>query len=129
MSLALCIAEGARTVVIAATAFTLSWTHTVELVAWEEDWLVTADGLEIVEARVKGSGAGMEPPEGAVLRDGWWHYAPGLPPQPRIALAPSGTARSTWWLCAGGACRDIGVGGSDAVELAACEATREDLEK
>ena len=129
MSLALCIAEGGRTVVVAATAFTLSWTHTVERVAWEEDWLVTADGLKIVEARVKGSGAGMEPPSGAVLRDGWWHYAPGLPPQSRIALASSGVAGSIWRLCAGTSCREIGVSGGDAVELAACATPREDLEK
>ena len=47
-------------------------------------------GLQIVEARVEGSGAGMEPGEGAVLRDGWWIYKPELPPQREIVLAASG---------------------------------------
>ena len=66
---------------LAVAAFTLSWTHSVEKTRWEEDWAITPAGLQIVEARVKGSGAGMDPADGAVLRDGWWVYAPSLPPQ------------------------------------------------
>ena len=44
----------------------------------------------VVEARIKGSGAGMEPPEGAGLEDGWWVYMPAIPPLPRLVLAASG---------------------------------------
>ena len=50
--------------------FTLAWDHSVEKVRWEEDYRVTAAGLLLGEARVRGSGAGMEPPANAVLRDG-----------------------------------------------------------
>ena len=73
-AMSLCILAAGKTTVLAVSAFTLSWTHSVEKTRWEEDWRVTPAGLEIVEARVKGSGAGMEPPEGAVLKDGWWTY-------------------------------------------------------
>ena len=72
----LCLLSAGKTTVLAASAFTLSWTHSVEKTRWEEDWRVTPAGLEIVEARVKGSGAGMEPPAGAVLRDGVWVWHP-----------------------------------------------------
>ncbi len=121
MSVAICILEAGRTTTIAATAFVLSWTHSVEHVAWEEDWRVATDGLRIVEARVKGSGAGMEPPPDAVLRDGWWRYAPDLPPLPGLVLAASGATPSTWRLCAGGSCRALGASPGAAVEISVCE--------
>jgi hypothetical protein len=35
-----------------------------------------AQGLELVQARVKGSGAGMEPPPEARLVDGWFQWQP-----------------------------------------------------
>ena len=81
-AMSLCILAAGKTTVLAVTAFTLSWTHSVEKTRWEEDWRVTPAGLEIVEASVKGSGAGMEPPEGAVLKDGWWVYRPKISAQP-----------------------------------------------
>ncbi|CAM5258220.1 hypothetical protein SSTU70S_04476 [Stutzerimonas stutzeri] len=37
-------------------AFTLAWNHTIEKIRWEEDYRVTADGLLLGEARIKGSG-------------------------------------------------------------------------
>jgi hypothetical protein len=90
--MSLCVLAGAKTTVLALSAFTLSWTHSVEKIEWQEDWRVTPAGLEIVEARVKGSGAGMEPPEDAVLRDGWWHYRPVIGPLPELVLARSDAA-------------------------------------
>ena len=66
--MSLCILAAGKTVTLAVAAFTLSWTHSVEKTRWEEDWAITPAGLQIVEARVKGSGAGMEPAEGAVLQ-------------------------------------------------------------
>ncbi|MFN6961532.1 MAG: DUF1850 domain-containing protein, partial [Rhodocyclaceae bacterium] len=66
-------------------AVTLSWTHSIEKILWEEDWRREGDRLRLVAARVRGTGAGMEPPAGAVLKDGVWHYAPALPPLPRVA--------------------------------------------
>lgn len=66
--------------------FTLAWTHTIEKIRWEEDYRVTPDGLLLGEARVKGSGAGMEIPDGAELRDGTWHYQRQLPPLQPLRL-------------------------------------------
>ena len=68
---ALCVLlDGVRTL-HAVSVFTLAWTHSVEHVRWEESWRVTGAGLGIEEARVRGSGAGMEPGDDAVF-DGHW---------------------------------------------------------
>ncbi|MEZ5450817.1 MAG: DUF1850 domain-containing protein [Thiolinea sp.] len=37
---------------------------------------MTEQGLQLLQARVKGSGAGMEPGDDAVLKDGWWVWQP-----------------------------------------------------
>ncbi|MFI0842763.1 DUF1850 domain-containing protein [Mesorhizobium sp. IMUNJ 23232] len=116
----LCLLAAGKTTVLAASAFTLSWTHSVEKTRWEEDWRVTPAGLEIVEARVKGSGAGMEPPADAVLKDGWWVYAPKLPPRDRIVLAASGATPSGWTLCTAAGCRELGAAAGSAIEISAC---------
>src|SRR5439155_12543371 len=63
--LSLCLASAGVVKILALAAFTLVWTHSIEKVDWQEDWRVTPDGLELVQARIKGSGAGMEPPPGA----------------------------------------------------------------
>jgi hypothetical protein len=105
----LCLATAALAVGLAVDAFTLSWTHSVERTEWRERWRVdeVADVLVLTEARVRGSGAGMEPPDGAVLRDGWWVYRADR----RLAtlrLAVSGATGSGWRLCTdGGGCRDL----------------------
>jgi hypothetical protein len=88
--------------------FTLAWTHSVEKVLWEEDYRVERGGFTPLEARVRGSGAGMEPPPGSVLRDGAWHYAPDRGLLPRLALSVSAYA-SDYRLCAGGRCKMLGV--------------------
>ena len=62
--------------------FTLAWTHSIEKTRWEEDYTVQWHGtpakavLIATEARIRGSGAGMEPPPEAVLQGGWWRYTP-----------------------------------------------------
>lgn len=75
---------------VPAADFTLAWTHTIEKIRWEEDYRATPDGLLLGEARVRGSGAGMEIPDGAELRDGAWHYRRQMPPlQPlRVGRTP-----------------------------------------
>jgi hypothetical protein len=103
----LCLAAGAVTVRLAVTAFTLAWTHSVERTRWEEDWRVEDGSLVLVEARVQGSGAGMEPPEGAVLAGGFWRWRPGVPPLPRLELARSG-AVPDWHFCHDGRCATLG---------------------
>ena len=74
--MSVCLIAAGKAVAFAAATFTLSWTHSVEKISWEEDWRLTPAGLQLVEARVHGSGAGMEVPDGAVLDDGAWRYRP-----------------------------------------------------
>jgi hypothetical protein len=118
--MSLCVLAGGKTVAIAVSAFTLAWTHSVEKTAWEEDWRVTPAGLELAEARIKGSGAGMEPPEGSVLKDGWWVYAPRVSPVRRLALAASGATASGWSICTGGTCTVYGEEAGADVVLTPC---------
>lgn len=119
--MSLCIATAAKTLVMAASAFTLSWTHSVEKIRWIEKWEVTPAGLEIVEGRVQGSGAGMDPPPGSVFEDGWWVYAPDLPPLPALNLASSGATVSGWQLCAAGRCETFGTEEGPPIRIAPCE--------
>jgi hypothetical protein len=105
--LSLCIAAGAKVTVLALSAFTLSWSHSVQKTRWEEDWRITPSGLEIVEARIRGSGAGMDPPEGARLEGGWWRYEPKVPPQSELVLGASAATGSGWRICGGGKCLDL----------------------
>ena len=118
--MSLCILAAGKTTVLAVSAFTLSWTHSIEKTRWEDDWRVTPAGLEIVEARVKGSGAGMEPPEESVLRHGWWTYNPEIAVRPVVKLAASGATGGGWKLCAGRSCLELGAQAGEAVELSAC---------
>jgi hypothetical protein len=74
--LSLCLASAGVVKTLSIAAFTLAWTHSIEKVDWQEDWRVTPQGLELVQARVKGSGAGMEPPPEARLVDGWFQWQP-----------------------------------------------------
>lgn len=115
--MSLCIAAGGMLLSLAVTEFELSWTHSVTHGLWWERWEVGAEGLRPVEARIEGSGAGMEPPEGAVLRDGAWHYTPDLPPQREIHLAASGMTGAGWRLCAADKCHDLGVVAAAPVRL------------
>jgi len=120
MPLALCIVVAGKTTVLAASAFTLAWTHSVEKTRWEEDWRVTPAGLELVAARVAGTGAGMEIPDGAVLEGGVWTYRPDLPPQTALRLASSGATGQGWELCAAGTCLTIGTEPGEPVEIGGC---------
>lgn len=103
----ICLSAGAKSVVVAAEFVTLVWTHSVEKTEWRESYVATPAGLQIVEARVRGSGAGMEPGEGAKLVDGFWVWRPARPPIPSIGLARSG-AVADWKLCSHHACHEPG---------------------
>lgn len=118
----LCIAATTGMLRIAALAFTLSWTHSVERIRWEEDWRIEDAGLRLVEARIRGSGAGMDPPPSARLEDGWWTYSPAVPPVAEIVLAASGATGSGWQICGGGTCVEIGADEGEPVRLSACRA-------
>lgn len=118
--MSLCVLAAGKTAVMAVSAFTLAWTHSIERTEWQEDWRVTPAGLELAQARVKGSGAGMEPPDGAVLRDGWWVYAPQALPLPRLHLAASGATASGWSICTQEGCTLVGEEPGAAVVLEPC---------
>ncbi len=106
--------------------FTLAWYHTIEHIRWEEDYRVTPDGLLLGEARIKGTGAGMEVPDGALLRDGSWHYANHVPPlQPlRVGRTPEA---GDYFLCRDGQCNALSkwlgppTASQPALELWSCE--------
>jgi len=102
----LCLATAGVVKSLAVASFMLTWTHSVEKTEWQEDWRVTPQGLEIVEARVKGSGAGMEPPPEARLVEGWFRWKPQLPMLPEVALGNSGLA-GEWRLCTDGKCQEL----------------------
>jgi hypothetical protein len=116
----LCVLAGGKVIALAITGFTLSWTHSVEKTRWEEDWRITPGGLEIIRARVKGSGAGIDPPPGSILEKGWWSFRPVLGPQAALRLAQSGATMGGWSLCADGSCMTIGAEPGDAVVITAC---------
>jgi hypothetical protein len=91
---------------LSLAAFTLAWTHSVEKVEWQEDWRVTPQGLQLTQARVKGSGAGVEPPLEARLINGWFQWQPVRMVLPEVMLANSGVA-GEWRFCSDGRCRTL----------------------
>jgi hypothetical protein len=102
----ICLVAGQVVAPLMVGAMTLAWTHSVEKIAWEEDWRATPAGLEIVEARVKGSGAGMEPPPEARLIDGFYAWKPKVPPQDEVVMRRS-DATADWRVCIAGQCRPM----------------------
>jgi hypothetical protein len=122
---ALCLAAVGLAVSLPLQAFTLAWNHSIEKIRWEEDYRIVGHKLELVEARIRGSGAGMEPPDGAVLKSGVWHYKPALPLLERLRLARS-SYTADYTLCWNGNCHPIEqiagpVTAAPDVELFPCE--------
>lgn len=118
---AICLFAAGKVLTLAAAGFTLSWVHSVEKAEWRERWSLADGALVLTEAAVKGSGAGMDPGEGARLEDGWWVWAPTLPPQPRLNLAASGATLSGWTVCAAEECHEVGDLPGAVVSIAPCE--------
>ena len=104
--MSLCLAAAGLAVEIAASSFTLSWTHTIEKTEWQERWRVESGRLILAEARVKGSGAGMEPPPDARLERGFYVWNPGIE-RTEILLRRNPHA-GDWRLCAAGRCAALG---------------------
>lgn len=100
-----CLSSGAQAIALPANRFTLSWTHSIEKILWDEEWRLDAGALVLVEARVRGSGAGMEPASGAQLIDGVWHYSVARREAALVLTHSPYTAGYT--LCAAGRCRPL----------------------
>lgn len=121
----LCLDAGAgpEPVLPASERFTLAWVHSVEKTAWQEDWRIEHGRLVLDLARIRGTGAGMEPPAGARFEHGWWLYRPPLPPLPRIVLAASAFT-ADHQVCQAGRCRPlhslVSVVGDQPIVLAPC---------
>ena len=105
--LLLCVGlAGAVQAQLPASGFTLAWDHSVEKIRWEEDYRVSANGLLLERARIRGSGAGMEIPADAVLQDGYWQYTPRLPALPLLRLGRAAGV-GDYELCIDGHCRPM----------------------
>jgi hypothetical protein len=110
-----------------SSEFTLAWEHSVEKTRWQERYRIDGDSLELVEARVQGLGAGMEPPPGARFADSWWTWRPALAPLTGLHLAAS-RYTSDYELCWNDHCSALrqltGTTSPDqAVTIAPCPAT------
>ena len=117
--MSLCIAAAGLAVEIAVSTFTLAWTHTVEKTEWQEDWRIEGGRLVLVEARVQGSGAGMEPAAEARLVGVFYTWRPDVPPLREIVLRRAPEA-DDWRLCAGDRCAPLAEwlgGDTDPVRL------------
>lgn len=116
-SLGICLSlaaalQGSPVVFVPVTEFTLAWTHSIEKVRWEEDYAVRLGAVHgqpvvhAVQARVRGSAAGMEPPPDAVLRQGWYHYTPAIPNPTELRLTRS-EFTPDYEVCVQGRCRPM----------------------
>ncbi|WP_222105091.1 DUF1850 domain-containing protein [Denitromonas halophila] len=121
----LCLSsEGVPSQTLPDTRFTLTWMHSIEKTRWEEDWRLDAGQMVLDEARVLGSGAGMEPAPGARLVDGVWHYRVARR-EPALALTHS-PFTAGYTLCATGRCQALvdwlpGLPEIARIEIHACE--------
>lgn len=122
--MSLCLAAGAVSAVLAIESFTLTWIHSIEKIRWEEDWRIEAGALVLTEARIRGTGAGMEPPAGSELRNGVWHYRPPLPPQQALRLTHS-PHTAGYEFCVAGRCRPLadhlpGIDNNAVIDIRRC---------
>jgi hypothetical protein len=116
----LCVASSLKVVSYAVSLFTLTWFHSVEKVEWQEDWKIINSKLKIIEARVKGSGAGMDPPENSKLIKGWWIYKPKISAKDELILATSEANIKNWSICFNGKCEELPKNENKPLKLYVC---------
>jgi hypothetical protein len=124
----ICLAAGLLAASLPLSTFTLAWTHSIEKIRWEEDYRVMGDRLVLDEARIRGSGAGMEPPADARLENGVWHYKPPLAPLEELRITQS-PYTAGYEICAEGGCKPLaavmpGLPAIEIVVLRPCSATQ-----
>ena len=120
-----CFAAGALAAFLPFSQFTLAWNHSIEKIRWEEDWRVAAGKLVVDEARILGTGAGMEPPPDAKFVNGVYHYSPHVPPLADVELAHSPFTQE-YQVCPQGRCESLarllpGLPRIAVVHMRACE--------
>jgi hypothetical protein len=123
----LCILAAGTVVRLAVAGFTLSWMHSIEHMPLEDEYAVEGDHLRIVESRIKGSGAGIEPGVDARLVGGWYRWVPPDNLRKSVVLRRSGAeGTGDWTFCANGTCRPLGhivPTNADPVVLEPCTAS------
>ena len=100
-----CISSGGLVARLPDARLALAWTHSIEKIRWEEDWRLSEGHMVLDAARVRGSGAGMEPPPGARLIDGVWHYTVARR-EAALVLTRSPFTEG-YALCSGGRCGNL----------------------
>lgn len=103
-----CLLAAGATVRLGTMALTLAWTHSIEKIRWEEDYRATPAGVVLLEDRIQGTGAGMEPPPDAKFDGKWWRYNAHVAPLPQVVLRRSGMTVGDWQVCIKGACKPMG---------------------
>jgi hypothetical protein len=90
---------------VPAADIDVAWRHSVQRTRWEEHYRADGDALVLTEARVEGTGAGMEPPPEATLADGVWTWRPQRR-LPEVRLTQSGFA-ADYTVCWAGGCQAL----------------------
>ena len=106
MLIAAClVVAGVVNAIIPGEFFTLRWTHSIEKILWEEDYRVAGNAVVLMNSRMRGSGAGMDPEPGAQLKDGVWHRRENRKID-RLSLTRSPYAGEYTW-CNHSGCRTL----------------------
>ncbi len=85
-----------KSMVVAASAFHAGLDAFVQKTRWEEDCRLTDAGLELVEARIEGSGGGWKSPTEPPATAMSGATARSFRPQPALLLARSGATGGGW---------------------------------
>jgi hypothetical protein len=105
---AICLSGGDVHATIDAPRFTLVWRHSIEKIDWEEDYVVAGDWLYLSGARIRGTGAGMEPPPDAQRVGGVYVYRPDTRWFRELDLARSSFVQD-YRVCVEGRCRPMSM--------------------
>ena len=124
-------ANGSATVVESSSISALTTSVGVEFVQHQELQafaVIHHPAIHLVEARVLGSGAGMEAPAGSRFERGVWHYDPHVAPLQVLRLTHS-IYTAGYEICHDGACQALAESApratnGDVIALSACPAGR-----